>query len=486
MRQLAVAVIAALLACRPRADQSSPDSTQFRVVPGQQFGAISPTASHADLVRVFGAGNVHQSRVYCAEGSCNEPGTVVVVPGCSDSLEVFWQDTVALSRPSLVTAALSLGEYGDSSVRGCWRTPQGLGIGTTLRELEGFNSAPFQLAPLGEWDYAGYVGPWLGGRLASLLEPASGPRVGLRVDFLTNGALAPAQFDSVSKPDRDSLRSDEPLLRRLNPRVVELFMMFTIPDQGSAADTMPRVDTVKISGPTLILAVPRPARGHSPEEESEANDDLGAYFARAAKFLEARGVRSLGIATDTLRLRQDGKDLFAAVALERPRYFFAVPGKPPRSLNGFATDDELIAMAAEYFWAGVVPRRRGDTLTSQTAAVDFVISRPTVIAFFSRRRLNLDRDAPAFYADSAKLAQQVAALRDTLDRIGVTIELTFKEPFTVLVRGAVDTIRMSGPVIGYYAVNPADWQPRIMANFWSDALLLRDINDYLQRGGHAR
>jgi len=423
--------------------------------------------------------------VQCAEGSCDEPGTTVVVPGCPDTLEVFWEDTVALSRPSIVTAAVSLGQYGDS-IRGCWRTQEGLGVGTTLQELEGFNAAPFQVAPLGEWDYAGYVGPWLGGRLANLLLAESGPRIGLRVDFITTGGLTQVQYDSLAKPNRDSLRSDEPLLRRLNPRVVEFFMTFATADERpAAADTMTSAVTVTISGPTLILAVRRPGSGQS-EEESEAGDDLGHYFARAAEFLEPRGVRSLGIATDTLRLRQEGKDSVATVVLNRPRYFFVVPGKPPRSLSEFATDDELIAMAVDYFWGGVVPRRPGDTLTAHTAAADFVISRPTVIAFFSRRRLNFDRNPPAVYADSAKLAQQVAVLRDTLDREGVTIELTFRVPFTVLVRGAVDTIRMIGPVIGYYAVNPTDWQPLIMANFWSDAMLLSHIHEYLGRGGHAR
>jgi len=303
---------------------------------------------------VFGAGNVHQSRVQCAEGSCDEPGTTVVVPGCPDTLEVFWEDTVALSRPSVVTAAVSLGQYGDS-IRGCWRTEQGLGIGTTLQELERFNAAPFQIAPLGEWDYAGYVGPWLGGRLANVLDVASGPRIGLRVDFITNRDLTRAQYDSLSGRNRDSLRSDEPLLRRLNPRVVEFFMSFAAPAQRAAADTMPSAQLVTISGPTLLLAVPRPAPDQS-EEASEAGDDMGHYFARAAEFLEPRGVRALGITTDTLRLRQKGKDSIATVVLNRPRYFFVVPGKPPRSLSEFATDDELIAMAADYFWGGVVPR----------------------------------------------------------------------------------------------------------------------------------
>src|SRR5438552_823662 len=142
-------------------------------------------------------------------------------PTCSTS---GWRIS-EIRRPFLrAGVAVSLGQYGDS-VRGCWRTEQGLGIGTTLQELEGFNAAPFQIAPLGEWDYAGYVGPWLGGRLANVLDAASGPRIGLRVDFLTQGSLIRAQYDSLSGRNRDSLRSDEPLLRRLHPRVVELFMI---------------------------------------------------------------------------------------------------------------------------------------------------------------------------------------------------------------------------------------------------------------------
>jgi hypothetical protein len=35
-------------------------------------------------------------------------------------------------------------------------------------------------------------------------------------------------------------------------------------------------------------------------------------------------------------------------------------------------------------------------------------------------------------------------------------------------------------------VNPTDWEPLILANFWPDALLLSHIREYLQQGGHAR
>jgi hypothetical protein len=205
---------------------SGRDSTLFRVMPGQRFGAVTASVSQADLARLFGIANVSSVRVQCAEDSCNEPGTMVKVPGCPETLRVFWVDTVALRQPSTIEASLRFDQYDDLSLRGCWRTEQGLGIGTTLRDLEALNQGPFQVSPLGEWDYAGYVGPWLGGRLSNVLQPASGRWIGLRLNFLSNRGLSPSEFEKISKPDRDSLRSDEPLLRKLNPRIVELTMSF--------------------------------------------------------------------------------------------------------------------------------------------------------------------------------------------------------------------------------------------------------------------
>src|SRR5207253_6254943 len=61
-------------------DSTGQDTTLFQVVPGQRFGAVTDTVTHADLARLFGAANVHEASVQCDEGSCNEPGTVVNVP----------------------------------------------------------------------------------------------------------------------------------------------------------------------------------------------------------------------------------------------------------------------------------------------------------------------------------------------------------------------------------------------------------------------
>jgi len=191
---------------------------------------------------------------------------------------------------------------------------------------------------------------------------------------------------------------------------------------------------------------------------------------------------------DTLRLQQGSKELLVVVPDGHPVCYLVAPGQAPLSVAGYDSDADLIEAAAKYFWAGVVPPGQADTLTPQTAGADFVISRPTVIAFFSRRTLHFGRNPSANYLDSARLVEQVESLRDTLDSIGVTLELTFKERFTVLVRGAVDTIvpLRSGAVIGYYAVNPADWRPDFMIGLWPNARLLSDIDAYVHRAELAR
>src|SRR6266567_5125352 len=240
---------------------------------------------------------------------------------------------------------------------------------------------------------------------------------------------------------------------------------------------------ISIVGPTVLLAVRRSIGRDTTQEATEALGDWSFYFARAAEFLAARGVRAETMVADTLRIQEDGHQSAVVVPEAAPLYYFAEPGHQPRSFLGFDSDADLIEAAGRFFWAGVVPRGHGDTLTPQSVIVDFVITRPTVIAFFSRRTLNLGRNAPAEYPDSARLVEQVASLRDTLDRNGVTLELTFKERFTVLVRGAVDTIAPapSGATIGYYAANPQDWKTDFMVGLWPTPRLLSEINAYVHR-----
>lgn len=252
----------------------------------------------------------------------------------------------------------------------------------------------------------------------------------------------------------------------------------------SIADSITGVARISIDGPTLILAVQRPVAGDSSHEATEADDDRSYYFGRAADFLEARGVRAVSFLADTVKVLQDGKDSSVVVGEGEPLVYFATPGRASRSFQGFDSDGDIIDAAAAYFWAGRVPGGGTDTLTPAMVSVDFVVTRPTVIAFLSRRALTaFSRIPPTLESDSARLVAQVDSLRGALDSGGVTLQITFQDRFTVLGRGAVDTIVpiRSGTAMGYYAANPDDWRTDIMAGFWPTSRLVSEINRYLNR-----
>jgi len=254
--------------------------------------------------------------------------------------------------------------------------------------------------------------------------------------------------------------------------------------QPTSLDTASATARIVITGPTVIVAFPRPEPGDSSHDSFEAYGDWFFYAGQAATFLDARGVRAVRVVVDTLRITHDGKETVLPVPRDAPLCYFATPGHRPHHVTGFDSHGDIIDVAAQYFWAGKVPLAAGDTLTPETANADFVITRSTVIAFFSRRALRRFYGDPPEYPDSARLAQQVEYVRDSLDHSGITIAVTFKEPFTVFLRGAVDTMRpiQSGGVIGYYVADPDDWaRRRLWMGLRSTSSLVRDIGEYVDR-----
>ncbi len=258
------------------------------------------------------------------------------------------------------------------------------------------------------------------------------------------------------------------------------------PDPKAAFDTGKASTRIRIAGPTLIMAIKRslPGEALTSQEANEALSDFGYYFGRAATFLEKRGVQATVAFADTLVLEQDKADSAIVVNEGQPLYYFAMPGKQPIHLIGADSDHDLLTIAADYFWANNVPPGRGDTLTPATATADFVVTRPTIIAYFSRRSLDIayrgHGPSPAEYPDSARLVRQVDSLKDSLGRAGIGIDLTFNSRFTVLVRGRVDTIALvpSGRRLGYYVASPEDWRTHYIDSFRATPELLGEIAKY--------
>ncbi len=111
------------------------------IVPGERVGPITRNTSRQDLVEQFGEARLSDEAVHIGEGM-TQPGTAIDL-GPGRSLKVVWTDP-SRTQPAEVR---NLGPD--------WRTSQGIGIGTSLTELE-TQLGEFQLYGFG-WDYGGTI-----------------------------------------------------------------------------------------------------------------------------------------------------------------------------------------------------------------------------------------------------------------------------------------------------------------------------------------
>lgn len=186
------------------------DEGFWRVLPGERFGPVGTRTSEADLTEAVGASQVTPARVYMAEGFCT-PGTYLF-PGRPYELEVAWADS-ARTRPAFARAR---------DPAGPWRTPLGVGVGTTLASLEAMKGEPVHFSGFG-WDYGGGAGWDEGGGTLGLrlrIAPESDPRL-----------LELSQQDPRTEEifgDRP-VRSDHPVVRQLTIVVEEVAMSWAGP-----------------------------------------------------------------------------------------------------------------------------------------------------------------------------------------------------------------------------------------------------------------
>ncbi|HEU0016342.1 MAG TPA: hypothetical protein VFQ45_21865 [Longimicrobium sp.] len=174
-------------------------------------GEITASTTAAELEARFGAANVRHGEVMLAEGEMS-PGTTLFADDSTRMMEIVWHDTASRARPQLAIV---------HGTTGRWAVAPGIRLGTTLAELEALNGGPFTFSGF-DWDYGGFIGSWRGGRLESL---RSGPRSTIvRLDVPAAAELSDDESRRIAG-DRE-LRSDDPLLQRLNPYVSEITVSF--------------------------------------------------------------------------------------------------------------------------------------------------------------------------------------------------------------------------------------------------------------------
>lgn len=150
IEHIATASLTVLCACSP-----APASV-LDVIPGTRVGPITRDASATGLRARLGGANVIAARLddLGGEGGTT-PGVILWPQDTSSRVAVYFNDTVALAKPSLVIISRSSSR---------WRIPGGVHVGITLDSLEQINGAPFGFLGF-FWDQGGYTDGWNGGEL---------------------------------------------------------------------------------------------------------------------------------------------------------------------------------------------------------------------------------------------------------------------------------------------------------------------------------
>jgi hypothetical protein len=115
----------------------------YTVVPFQQVGAITSAMSEADIKQLYGDSNV----VRVNRGVVQ----TVVFPNSDKELEIAWKKDAKFKKIGSIIIR-----------KGKWRTPEGIGLGATKKELEAINGKAVTLFPLGEEEFRVV---WNGGKV---------------------------------------------------------------------------------------------------------------------------------------------------------------------------------------------------------------------------------------------------------------------------------------------------------------------------------
>ena len=137
----------------------------YTIVPKKQFGDITSATDEAGLKTIYGDSNVvriNRGRVQ-----------TVIFPKTDSEIEIAWKKGEPFKKiESLIIK------------KGKWATPEGIHIGSTLKDLEAANGKPVKLVPIDDEEMRPI---WQGGKVNSQLvlsyDSLTGKVVGIQINF---------------------------------------------------------------------------------------------------------------------------------------------------------------------------------------------------------------------------------------------------------------------------------------------------------------
>jgi hypothetical protein len=115
----------------------------YTVVPKQQFGDITPATTEADLKRIYGDSNVVRTNRGLVQ--------TVIFPKSGSEIEIAWKHGQTYKKIESIIVR-----------QGKFQTPEGIHIGSTLKDLEAANGKPVKLAPVNDEEMRPI---WQGGKV---------------------------------------------------------------------------------------------------------------------------------------------------------------------------------------------------------------------------------------------------------------------------------------------------------------------------------
>jgi hypothetical protein len=184
------------------------------IEPGIRVGPITAKSSLSDLQKSFGTPNVHQEKIYGAEGE-TYPGVVIYPNDPKKRLEIIWKSPAPKGETLPGSILIRPGNADTEQFESLWHTANGVTLGTPLKNLETLNGGPFTLAGF-DWDYGGIVLSW--GDQGKLKDAFQQKGLVLR---LGPAKSPPAKaMDAVEGDARFS--SDNPNMQAVKPFVQEI------------------------------------------------------------------------------------------------------------------------------------------------------------------------------------------------------------------------------------------------------------------------
>ena len=187
-----------------RAPPALNESLDWICEPGKRVGPITSKTTYEDMVLIFSEVNISDAEIPLGDGKF-EKGTAIFPGNAAQQLIVQWE--IPKVKPKTIMVGGTK-----------WHTAEGVGPGVRLSKLVELNGGPLSFAGF-DWDYAGFITSWRGGKLEEkhVLQDHLLAYLAVKKPYL------PEDFEAL-KGDRE-FSSDVPEAGRLNLHISSMTIM---------------------------------------------------------------------------------------------------------------------------------------------------------------------------------------------------------------------------------------------------------------------